>query len=84
VVVAAREPALIEQLDRFAAQHLSCDGLDFVIGAAADAAPLVSKWRHSPTQRQASSGYRGVLRSVCAAFRNSGTIVAARLEATMP
>lgn len=31
-----------------------------------------------------SSGYRAVLRNVCAALRNSGTIVAARVEATMP
>ena len=34
--------------------------------------------------RQTPSGYRAVLWNVCAAVRNSGTIVVARVEATMP
>jgi len=36
------------------------------------------------TTANPSSGYRAVLRNVCAAVRNSGTTVVARVEATMP
>jgi hypothetical protein len=43
-----------------------------------------SRLTAEPLSLRPSSGYRAVLRNVCAAARNSGTIVAARVEATMP